>query len=314
MIEVQDLVKWYGPTRAVDRISFQIPEGQIVGFLGPNGAGKSTTLRILSGYLPPTSGSARLAGLDVHAQANDARAKLGYLPENNPLYPEMRVVEYLAYRGKLMSLPRAECLKRIDYVVERCGLAAVRRRVIGRLSKGNRQRVGLASALLHNPPVLILDEPTSGLDPNQIGQVRQLITELRGQHTILLSSHILPEVEKVADRVIIIAGGRIRADGTLAELRKRIETGAKVCVELKAAPEAVQRAFTAAPEVQAVHAERQGDWCRVLVTPKADADPRSTLAQTALSNGWAVREMRTDAATLEQFFIRVTAEAAVEAA
>ena len=222
MIETQSLVKWYGPTLAVDRVSFKIEPGEIVGFLGPNGAGKTTTIRILTGYLPPTSGTATIAGHDVLTASEQARAKLGYLPESTPLYTEMRVAEYLHYRGRLMQMDRKTRQHRIDTVCDRCGLGHAKRRVIGHLSKGNRQRVGIAQALLHEPPVLVLDEPTAGLDPNQIGEVRKLISELRGQHTILLSSHILPEVEKTADRVMIIAQGRIVADGTPEALRRNV--------------------------------------------------------------------------------------------
>ena len=196
MIEVQNLVKWYGSTLAVDHLNFTIPHGQIVGFLGPNGAGKSTTLRILTGYLPATTGRVSIDGHDVFNQSLAVRSKIGYLPENTPLYPEMRVEEYLHYRGQLQEMDRSTRLKRIDIVCDRCGLTAVRRRLIGQLSRGNRQRVGLAQALLHDPPVLVLDEPTAGLDPNQITHVRKLIAELRNQHTIILSTHILPEVEK----------------------------------------------------------------------------------------------------------------------
>src|SRR3954469_8215208 len=219
LINVSQLTKVYGQTLAVDHVSFEVVKGQIVGFLGPNGAGKSTTLRMLTCYLPPTSGGATVNGFDIFHQSENVRENLGDLPENVPLYLEMKVHEYLDFRGRLRKMPRDERRKRIDYVIERCWLGNVQRRTIGHLSKGYRQRVGLADALLHNPPVLILDEPTVGLDPTQIIETRKLVTELGGDHTILLSTHILPEVEAVCDRAIIIAGGKIVAQGSPEELR-----------------------------------------------------------------------------------------------
>src|SRR5687767_6751963 len=221
-------------TVAVDHISFDVPEGQIVGFLGPNGAGKSTTLKILTCYLPPTSGGATIAGFNIFHQSEEVRQKLGYLPENCPLYTEMKVEEYLDFRGRLRGMERDERRKRIDYVVERCWLPSVRRKTIGHLSKGYRQRVGLADALLHNPPVLILDEPTVGLDPAQIRETRKLIKDLGGDHTVILSTHILPEVEAVCDRAIVIAGGKIAAQGTPEELRQSRRMQARVLVECRA--------------------------------------------------------------------------------
>ena len=218
MIDVKHLVKWYGPTLALDDISFKIDPGQVVGFLGPNGAGKSTAIRIVAGYLPPTAGTATIAGHDILTEAEMVRAKIGYLPENTPLYPEMRVEEYLHFRGRLYGMGRAHRCKRIDAVSARCGLKSIRRRLIGQLSKGNRQRVGLAQALLHEPKVLFLDEPTAGLDPYQIAQFRQFIDELRQDHAILMSSHILAEIEKTVDRVLILRQGQLIAHGTIDEL------------------------------------------------------------------------------------------------
>jgi ABC-2 type transport system ATP-binding protein len=314
MIEVQNLVKWYGPTLAVDHLSFHIEPGQIVGFLGPNGAGKSTTLRILIGYLPPTEGRAVIDGFDTLLQSKQARRRIGYLAESNPLYPEMRVEEYLHFRGKLYHMDRAKRRARIDVVCARCGLGAVRRRLIGQLSRGNRQRLGLAQALLHDPPVLILDEPTAGLDPNQIGQFRTLIGELKGKHTILLSTHILPEVEKTADRVLIIAGGRIVAEGSPEELRRNVTSGAKVLVEVRAAPDAVVKAFRAVADVGQVETTMNDGWCRAVVTPRRQIEIRDGLAQALAASGWAVREMRHETASLEQFFVQITAAQAAGAA
>src|SRR4051812_19431746 len=237
-------------TVAVDRISFEVPQGQIVGFLGPNGAGKSTTLKILTCYLPPTSGGATIAGFNIFHQSEQVREKSGYLPENCPLYTEMKVEEYLDFRGRLRGMERDLRRKRIDYVVERAWLSSVRRKTIGHLSKGYRQRVGLADALLHNPPVLILDEPTVGLDPAQIRESRKLIRELGGDHTVMLSTHILPEVEAVCDRAIIIAGGKIVAQGTPDELRASRRMDARVMVECRGPAKEVE---TALSRVSGVH-------------------------------------------------------------
>jgi ABC-2 type transport system ATP-binding protein len=308
MIEVQDLVKWYGPVLAVDHLSFVIPEGKIVGFLGPNGAGKTTTIRILTGFLPPSAGRAVIAGYDVLKQADDARRMIGYLPQSTPLYQEMRVDEYLHYRGKLHGMKRTLRKQRIDEVAARCGLEQIKHRVIGHLSGGNQQRVGLAQALLHEPKVLILDEPTAGFDPTQVSQVRQLIQELREKHTILLSTHILPEVEQIADEVIIIAGGRIAARGKPAELRESVGTRGAVLLEVKAAQEAVAKALGAVPGVRHVDAQPQHEgWCRATVTSQNGQDLREPLGKAVAGNGWTVREMRHETATLEQFFIQITA-------
>src|SRR5262245_57321651 len=217
-IEIEDVSKYFGPIRAVDEINFEVHTGEIVGFLGPNGAGKSTTIRILTSYLPASSGIARVAGYDVMYQSMDVRRRIGYLPENVPLYPEMRVEEYLNFRAKLKGMERKDRPRRIDYALDRCRIREVRRRLIGTLSKGYRQRVGLADAMVHDPPILILDEPTSGLDPVQIQETLATIRELRKDHTVLLSTHILSEVEKTCDRVIIINRGRIELYRKLADI------------------------------------------------------------------------------------------------
>ncbi len=314
MIEAKHLTKWYGPTRAVDDVSFSIEPGQIVGFLGPNGAGKSTTIRILTGYLPPTSGTAVVAGHDVLRDGEAARQKIGYLPESTPLYTEMKVEEYLHYRGQLMGMRRAARKARIDAVCDRCGLVAVRRRLIGQLSKGNRQRVGIAQALLHEPPVIILDEPTAGLDPNQIGQVRQLIADLKGKHTILLSTHILPEVEKTADRVIIVAGGRIAAAGTPEELRRKVAQGGRLIVEAKAEPGALVNTIRGLEGVVDVQSERGGEgWTRATVTPQDGRDVREAIGRALFERGFTIREMRYATASLEAFFVQITAQQNVAA-
>ena len=221
MIVVENLVKYYGNYPAVRGVSFEVPKGRVVGFLGPNGAGKSTTMRILAGFLTASGGRASVAGHDVFSDPIRARRQIGYMPENCPLYPEMRVIEYLRFRAGLKGLGWRARRKRIDFVLERCWLKDVRRQLVGTLSKGYRQRVGLADALLADPPVLILDEPTAGLDPTQIRETRKLIRELGTEHTMLLSTHILSEVEMVADTVIIIYQGNVVENGTLAEVRKK---------------------------------------------------------------------------------------------
>lgn len=307
MIDVRQLTKWYGPTLAVDRISFSIPQGRIVGFLGPNGAGKSTTLRMLTGFLPPSSGEATIDGRHVLRDSLEVRKRIGYLPENTPVYPEMRVEEFLHFRGRLYDMPRAKRNQRIGEVCDRCGLGALRRRLIGRLSKGNRQRVGLAQALLHEPPILILDEPTAGLDPNQIGAVRELISQLRDRHTILLSTHILSEVEKTADEVLIIAQGRIVAQGAPAELHRSVSGGGAVIVEVQADPQAVRHALRAVAGVEDIQAQTYDGWCRAHLTPADTRDLRQEVGALMHKNQWAVRELRLESGNLEQFFAQITA-------
>src|SRR5262245_1749464 len=234
MISVESLTKRFADAEAVRGISFHVDKGEIVGLLGPNGAGKTTTMRMLTCYVPPTSGRAKVAGFDIGEQSVQVRRNVGYLPENVPLYGEMRVDEYLRFRARLKGVPRGAVSGRLDYVMARCGLADVRTRIIDHLSKGYRQRVGLAEALLHNPPILILDEPTVGLDPNQIRQVRELIRDLGREHTIILSSHILPEVEQICGRVIIISKGRIVAEDRTSALRDAMGGGSRLEIELRA--------------------------------------------------------------------------------
>jgi len=314
MIEARQLVKWYGPTLAVNDVSFSIAPGSIVGFLGPNGAGKSTTLRILTGYLPPTSGTAVVAGYDVLTDAETARASIGYLPESTPLYHEMRVDEYLHFRGSLMKMDRATRKARIADVCDRCGLSHNRRRIIGRLSRGNRQRVGIAQALLHEPPVLILDEPTAGLDPNQIREIRKLLTELKGKHTILLSTHILPEVEMTADRVIIIANGGIVADGTPAELRRNVGSasgGSDLIVEARADAAKLEQVLKLLPQVKAVRVEPGTDGrqrATVTAAGASDGELRDAIGAALLRERIAITELRREAASLEEFFVQITAK------
>jgi ABC-2 type transport system ATP-binding protein len=314
MISVSELTKVFGQTLAVDRISFQVPKGQIVGFLGPNGAGKSTTLRMLTCYLPPTSGGASVNGFDIFHESEKVRENLGYLPENVPLYTEMKVEEYLDFRGQLRKMERTMRRQRIDYVVDRCWLKDVRRRTIGHLSKGFRQRVGLADALLHNPPVMILDEPTVGLDPAQIIETRKLIKNLGGDHTVMLSTHILPEVEQVCDRAIVIAGGRIVAQGSPDELRASRRMQARVLVECRGPAREVEAALSrvsGVSKVEVISANGEEKYVTAAVRPKEAYDVREECARTVIQHGWPLREIRLEHATLEEFFVQVTASQAV---
>ncbi|MEE9404262.1 MAG: ABC transporter ATP-binding protein [Algisphaera sp.] len=314
MLIAHQLTKRYGPTLAVDRLSLTVKKGEIMGFLGPNGAGKSTTMRMLVGSLPPTAGHATLDGHDVLTDAAAARRKLGYLPENNPLYPEMRTDEFLHFCGRLHRMPRTERRARIGVVAERCGLSHLRRRTLGRLSKGNRQRVGLAAALLHNPPVLVLDEPTAGLDPQQIVQVRTLIRELAGDHTVLLSSHILPEIQRVADRVVILAQGVKVAQGTLDELRRQsiAAHAPAVYAEVQAHAEGCQTALTPLTQAGATLTITPDGidprWSRVTLKPAAGgpSDLREDMATALSAASLTVRELRREDTSLEAFFTRVT--------
>jgi ABC-2 type transport system ATP-binding protein len=312
VIEVRNLTKAYGQTLAVDHVTFTVPKGQIVGFLGPNGAGKSTTLKMLTCYLPPTSGGATVNGFDIFHQSEQVRANLGYLPENVPLYGEMKVRDYLDFRGRLRKMDRAQRRSRIDYVIERCWLTAMQHKAIGHLSKGYRQRVGLADSLLHDPPVLILDEPTVGLDPAQIRETRKLIRDLGGHHTVILSTHILPEVEATCDRAIVIALGRIVAQGSPDELRASRRLTARVLVELRAPREEVTAAMSAVAgvnQVEVLNGQTDGV-VTVAIRAQEGRDIRESVAKAVIDRGWALREMRMERATLEEFFVQVTADQA----
>ncbi|MGD8450438.1 MAG: ATP-binding cassette domain-containing protein [Phycisphaerae bacterium] len=302
MIEVRNLSKHYGAHRAVDNISFRVNEGEVVGFLGPNGAGKTTTLRILTCFLPATAGAASVAGHDVFTESLAVRRSVGYLPESVPLYPEMRVREYLRFRGKLRGLSYTERATALGEVTERCWLKDVYNRPIGHLSKGYRQRVGLADALLHNPPVLILDEPTVGLDPSQIRETRSLIRELAQEHTVILSSHILPEVEATCQRIIFIHEGRLVASGSPEELRERFSERHGAIVEVRAPAEEVDAALRTVAGVSDVRTALHDGWTRATVV--ANQDVRTAVAALVAQRGWALRELRRDAATLEDFFVQ----------
>jgi ABC-2 type transport system ATP-binding protein len=299
------LTKVYGTFVAVDHISFEVPRGTIVGFLGPNGAGKTTTIRMLTCYMPPTSGTARVAGYDVFTDSLKVREKIGYLAESTPLYTEMRVSEYLEFKAKLHGMDRETRRKRVAEVASRTWLTDRLRSPIGTLSKGYRQRVGIADAMLHNPPVLVLDEPTVGLDPSQIREARRLISELAGDHTVLLSTHILQEVEMVCQRVIIVAGGKIVAQGTPEELKNRAGSGVRV--EVRGPSDQVKSALNALPGVEKVDVMGGATGlCTLNVRGKSTPELREQIATTVSQRGWSLREMRQEGASLEEFFVRIT--------
>jgi len=310
MIRVQNLTKRYGSFLAVNDISFEVERGGVIGFLGPNGAGKTTTIRILSCFMPATSGAANVAGFDVFTESMEVRRRVGYLPESTPLYPEMRVREYLNFRGKLRGMDRSQRETAIRRVAERCWLGEFIQRPIGHLSKGMRQRVGLADAIMHEPEVLILDEPTIGLDPTQIRETRGLIHELGQRHTVLLSSHILSEVEQVCDRTIIIASGQIVAHGSPQELRDRFGAQGRVIAEVRAPAKDVEAGARTLRGVHKVDAVASDGWVRIWLDAPPDVDVREDLFRLTTSRGWTLRELRREGGTLEDFFVKVTAEQA----
>jgi ABC-2 type transport system ATP-binding protein len=306
MIKVENLTKRYAGQTAIQDLSFEVGKGEIMGFLGPNGAGKSTTMRILSSFLPPTSGRASIAGFDIFEHSLEARSHLGYMPENVPLYNDMRVTEYLDYRAALKDVPHRRIAERVGDVKELCGLKEVEKKLIGALSKGYRQRVGLADALVHEPDLLILDEPTSGLDPNQIRQVRDLIKNLGKQHTILLSTHILPEVEMTCSRVIIINKGRIEACDTPENLLGEIRTSGGVVLEAKVGGENGAEQLKKIPGVRDVTSSAEGDWQTFSLRVESGADVREEVFRLAAARHWVVRELSRRKATLEDVFVEIT--------
>ncbi len=301
MIHVSQLTKYYGDYAAVRGISFDVPAGKIVGFLGPNGAGKSTTMRILTGYLTATSGSATIAGFDVLWDSIEVRRRIGYMAESCPLYLEMRVNEYLYYRAGIKDLSGQKRRQRIDYVLKRCWLSDVSRQIIGTLSKGFRQRVGLADALLTSPPVLILDEPTAGLDPAQIRSTRELIRELGKEHTILLSTHILSEVEMTCDSVIIINRGQVAAANSLEELHR--QAGERACLIAVFESPVDASAFHALPGIKSVASHGELG-LRLTAHDMTVLAPR--LNSLVNERGWLLRELRPERPTLEDLFVQIT--------
>jgi ABC-2 type transport system ATP-binding protein len=309
MIDVENFSKSYAGFRAVQNISFNVSKGEIVGFLGPNGAGKSTTMKVLAGYLPPTDGRISIAGLDVVTDSIEVRKRIGYMPENVPLYTDMRVIEFLRFRAELKRVPRRKIRERVEYVIDRCTLGDVRNKIIGTLSKGYRQRVGLADAMVNDPDLLILDEPTIGLDPNQIRSVRDLIRDLGKDHTILLSTHILSEVELTCNRVLVINRGKIEASDTPANLTKLVRGGGSVLLEVKAPSAQVISRLEALPEIDDVEVTPgENGWIVAKVFGKTGTDIREPIYGVVKRNDWPLRELARVKATLEEAFVELTQE------
>jgi ABC-2 type transport system ATP-binding protein len=316
MIKVEGLTKRYARHVAVKNISFEVGKGEIVGFLGKNGAGKTTTMRVLTCFLPPTSGKASVAGFDVIEQSLDVRKSIGYLPETPPLYPEMEVAEYLTFVAKLKGIPSADVPKRVDEVIERTAIGGVRKTIIGKLSKGYRQRVGIAQAIIHNPPVLILDEPTSGLDPEQQREARQLIASLSGDHTIILSTHILSEVEQSCSKVIIINEGSIVAVDSVANLHHRRRGGEVVSLEVAGATEQEvrQKLEQVRGVARVVARDTQSGTIAFDVESLDEYAIRPDLARAVVQSGWDLTELRTVGQSLEEIFLDLTKSEAKPAA
>ena len=306
MIKVENLTKRYAGQAAIRDLNFEVGKGEIMGFLGPNGAGKTTTMRILAVFMPATSGRASIAGFDIFEQSLQARTRLGYMPENVPLYSDMRVTEYLEYRAALKGVPHRRIAERVGDVKELCGVKDVERKIIGALSKGYRQRVGLADALLHEPDLLILDEPTIGLDPNQIRQVRELIKNLGRQHTILLSTHILPEVEMTCSRVIIIHKGRIEACDTPENLLGKLRQAGGVVLEAKVGKDNGAEELKKISAVRDVTTDVDGEWHVFSLRVESGADVREEVFRLATARHWTVRELTQRRATLEDVFVEIT--------
>jgi ABC-2 type transport system ATP-binding protein len=309
MIKVEGLTKRYGRATAVNNISFEVQKGDIVGFLGPNGAGKTTTMRVLTCFLPPTDGQVSVAGFDVQKQPLEVKKRIGYLPEAPPLYPEMEVHEYLHFAGRIKGLPARDTGKRVSDVMERCALTDVRAKLISKLSKGYRQRVGLAQALIHNPDVLILDEPTAGLDPKQIIETRKLIHSLSGEHTIILSTHILPEVSSTCQRVIIINQGRLEAIDTPENLTARLQGHETIFTEVEGPAEEV------AAKLQALRGVSRVSWkdgragrTQFEVAASKDHYLRAEIAAAVVQSGWKLHELRPIGLSLEEIFLKLTTD------
>jgi ABC-2 type transport system ATP-binding protein len=307
MIEVDGLTKRFAGHTAVSDVSFTVGRGEIVGLLGPNGAGKSTTMRILSGFLPATTGTVRVAGFDVFTQSREVRRRIGYMPENNPLYPEMRVREYLKFRARLKGLSRSRSRERVDVVLQQCALTDVGKKIIGHLSKGYRQRVGLADALVHEPELIILDEPTIGLDPNQIRAVRQLIQELGKTHTILISTHLLHEAELTCSRMIILREGKILAEGTPDSLQETMSRSLQIIAEIAAPLAELKKCWDGLAEVALFDiTPTDGGFHRCALTPRDRMDLREKVYAIARERGWVVRELTRNRHSLEDIYVRLT--------
>jgi len=305
MIEVENLTKFYGPRPAIKDLTFQISKGEVVGFLGPNGAGKTTTMNILSCILPATSGTARICGYDVFENSLGVRKTLGYLPENPPLYSDMIVSDYLRFAAKIRSVKGKDLPSTVDRILEKCSLKEVRGRIIGRLSKGFQQRVGLAQALIHNPDILILDEPTLGLDPIQIIEIRKLIKELASEHTIILSSHILPEITEICKRVIIISEGVIAAMDSLDGLNAQLGKGDNLLLKIRNPNGTVLESLKGLEKIRSVQTE---DNIEFLIECELNSNLQDSIARTALEHSWGIVELKPIALSLEDVFLKLTLE------
>ncbi|MCE5219562.1 ATP-binding cassette domain-containing protein [bacterium] len=308
MIDVEGLTKYYGPVPAITDVSFSVKEGEIVAFLGPNGAGKTTAMRIITGYMPATSGTVKIAGIDVYENSIAARRHIGYMPETTSLYPEMRVYQYLRFAGKLQGLRGKNLLERTDEVMDSCALTERSDSIIGTLSLGYRQRVGLAQALIHNPDVLIMDEPTVGLDPNQIIEVRQLIRGLAGKHTVMLSTHILPEAQMTCQRVIIINQGKIIAEDTPERLTAQIRDAETTLIRVKKNDPQIPQLVKTLPQVTSVRAASDQGEGAYLVDTILGSDLRASLAEFVVGKGWGLLELRPMEMSLEEVFRQLTTE------
>ena len=309
MIEVQDLTKYYGPQLAVSRLDFQVAAGEIVGFLGPNGAGKTTTLKILAGFLAPSAGTARINGYDCVTDSLAVRRSLGYVPENVAIYPDLTVTQFLRFAARAKGVEAKAETGEVDRVVAACGLEEVRGKLVAALSKGFRQRLGLAQALVNQPPLLIMDEPTIGLDPSQIVEIRQLIKNLEGAHTVMLSSHILPEVSQLCHRVIIINRGQIVASDTPENLSRQLGQGSRVLMTVAGPTDQVTAALTAVSGVNRVLSQGEGKY---LVEADHGVELRPQLARVVVERGWQLLELKSQEFTLEEVFINLVTEETTE--
>ncbi|MBU1948667.1 MAG: ATP-binding cassette domain-containing protein [Candidatus Eisenbacteria bacterium] len=309
MIEVRDLTKWYGPTLAVDHVSFDVPKGEVLGFLGPNGAGKTTTMRILTCYIPASGGSARVAGSDVSTQTVDVRRRIGYLPESAPLYLDLGVIDFLEFIAHVRGFRGQDAQRRITKMVGTCGLGNVLHKSIGELSKGYRQRVGLAQALIHDPSVLLLDEPTTGLDPNQIIEIRSLIKSLGREKTVVLSTHILPEVEATCDRVQIINHGKLVASGTPDELATKARGETQIWLTVKASPADAEEGLRMLDGVLAIQLEEEKpDRTRYSLATAGNENIEEQIFKLATQRHWILTELRRETVSLEEIFLRLTTQ------
>jgi ABC-2 type transport system ATP-binding protein len=313
MIEVEHLTKSYGPTVAVSDVSFEVQKGEVLGFLGPNGAGKTTTMRVITGYLPPSEGRVRVAGFDVVEEPLEAKRRTGYLPENPPVYFDMTVAEYLAFVARIKGVPRREIKKRIAEVSEKVAITDVQQREIGKLSRGYRQRVGLAQALIHNPDVLVLDEPTAGLDPKQIIETRELIRGLAGQHTVVLSTHILPEVSKTCQRVVVINQGKVVAVGAPDELTRWLQGYETVLVTVEGPAAEVMDKLQRVPGLHWVEPRETSDGAVTFeIHSEKGLDVRPEVARAVVESQWKLLELKTSGLSLEDIFLKLTTKDVVE--